>query len=344
MANYPAVSVIIPMFNAERFIAECLESLLVQTFQDFEVVVVNDCSTDKSCAVVENYLHKFNGRLTLSRMEKNSGSGAAPRNKGMNLSRGEFVFFMDADDLITPTALKEMYSLAENYNVDVVYCEKYYRASADLSEIYIFSEQKGRLVNEPTFETEDLAERINEIIAGKFHGVPWSKFVRRDFLIEHEIFFPHVKISEDELWTYGLLFCAKKFLRVPNVIYVFRQTENSISRIERTPSQTINFWINPLIKGLKTLDNLMNKTDFFKQNPQYRCALLENFVHTRLSCLFEASRKTKMPAIYGAIKEEFGEIFGEHDVLLSILLADLIEQQKIFMRLQERITELEKTK
>ena len=340
MSNVPAVSVIIPMYNAEKYIGECLASLLAQTFQDFEVIIIDDCSTDNSYAVARSYLEKFGGRLKLARIEKNSGSGAAPRNKGLSFSRGEYIFFMDADDLIISTALEEFYTLAKDFEVDVVYCEKYYSASEDLHAIYVHSDQRVGFVDKPTFETENLAERVNKIIAGEFCGTPWCKFTRRDLLIEHEIFFPRVKISEDELWTYELLFYAKKFLRVPNVIYVLRYAEDSISRIKRTPQQVINFWLNPLINGLKFLDDLMSRQEFFRQNPQYRCALLENFVHTRLSCIFEASLEMKLSDTYDAIKTEFEKNLGEWDVLISFLLADLIEQQKVFVRMQNQISKL----
>ena len=103
---YPAVSVIIPLYNAERYISECLDSVLNQTFDNYEVIVVDDCSTDNSVAIVESYAEKFGGRLILSRMDKNSGSGGLPRNKGIMLSRGEYIQFLDADDMLTNTALE----------------------------------------------------------------------------------------------------------------------------------------------------------------------------------------------------------------------------------------------
>ena len=135
MENAPAVSVIIPMYNAEKFIGECLESILAQTFQDFEVIVVDDCSTDSSVKIIEQYIPSFGGRLKLSRMDKNSGSGAMPRNKGMELSHGEYVFFMDDDDLLTKTALEEMYTLAKDFDADVVYTEKHYSKTNSSLEI-----------------------------------------------------------------------------------------------------------------------------------------------------------------------------------------------------------------
>ena len=84
----PAVSVIIPMYNAENYIGECLDSLLGQTFQNFELIVVDDCSTDSSCEIVESYIPKFDGRLKLYHTEKNTGSGLIARNIGLDYASG----------------------------------------------------------------------------------------------------------------------------------------------------------------------------------------------------------------------------------------------------------------
>ena len=205
MANVPAISVIIPMYNAEKYIAECLESILIQTLQNFEVIVVDDCSNDKSTEIVEHYIPKFGGRLKLFGTEKNSGSGALPRNKGLKLSRGEYIFFVDADDMIIPETLDELYIAAKNFSADVVYTEKYFEANSDLSNIYI----AGDSADKPILGTENLAERVHALINRKFFLTTWSKFVRRDFLIEHEIFFPLFAPAEDDVWTYALIFYAK---------------------------------------------------------------------------------------------------------------------------------------
>ena len=108
----PSISVIIPLYNAEKYFGECLDSLLAQTFKNFEVIVVDDCSTDNSLAIAKSYLEKFGGRLKISRMYVNSGKPSLPRNKGLAVSRGEYIYFMDNDDLITPTAFEELYTLA----------------------------------------------------------------------------------------------------------------------------------------------------------------------------------------------------------------------------------------
>ena len=125
---YP-ISVIIPLYNAEEYLSECLDSILAQTFQDFEVIVVDDCSTDSSCEIVESYMPKFDGRLKLYHTPKNTGSGVIARNVGLSYASGEYVYNMDNDDVITKTALEEMHTLAKKYDADVVYCEKYYMSS-----------------------------------------------------------------------------------------------------------------------------------------------------------------------------------------------------------------------
>ena len=152
-----------------------------QTFDNYEVIVVDDCPTDSSPAVVESYAEKFGGRLILSQTEKNSGSGALPRNMGMCLSHGEYLAFLDNDDLITPTALEELYTLAKDYDTDVVYCEKHCKINADGSNMHIGSgaDKNVKLVEVPTFESDNLDERIEKIIQGKYRVPQWRKFVRR---------------------------------------------------------------------------------------------------------------------------------------------------------------------
>ena len=329
MANIPAVSVVLPMYNAEKYVAESLNCLLAQTFTDFEVIVVNDCSTDGSPAIVESYAKKFDGRLKLSRTEKNTGSGAMPRNKGLTLSRGEYVFCMDTDDLITNTALEELYTLAKEYDADVVYCEKNYRSKDDGTRFDIEIGQKGTPVDKPTLETENPAERVQDILRWRYMAPPWRKFVRRSLIVENEIFFPWCVISEDDIWTYGLVFCAKKFLRVPNIVYTRRLSEGSKIRKKKTPQETVTFWSNPVVLGLTTLEKFMSKHKFFQLNPQYRYAVLEMFIKRKFGNFFDESCRLPPYVVYETIKQEFSDRLGEQNVLISALCAFINTQQKM---------------
>ena len=337
----PAVSVIIPMYNAEKYIGACLDSILAQTFKNFELIIVDDCSTDSSCTIVDSYTKKFGGRLKLVHTEENSGGCAVPRNVGFPYSRGEYIFNMDADDAITKTALDEMYSLAKKYDADVVYIEKYYEASSDLKEMHVHAIQAGGFVDKPVLETEDLEERVKAFLGHRYWVTAWCKFVRRNFIVENKIFFPKTVIGEDNIWTSGVLFCAGKILRAPNIVYIYRRAEDSMTKTERTPEQTINFWLNSIILGLKSLDNFMSKHEFFQTNPQYRYAVLEDFLVERFYIIFKKSLELQPFAVYEAIRQEFSKNLGEYDVLVSALCAVLNTQQKVNMLNQQRIRALE---
>lgn len=131
-----------PNLDIKLLVPKRDDSLLAHTFQDFEIVVVDDYSTDSSCKVIESYEPKFDGRLRPHRLKENSGSGGVPRNKGNLLFNGEYIKFLDADDMLTNTALAELYSLANEIFFPQIY------PSEDLVWSYSLSPkplQTGRL-------------------------------------------------------------------------------------------------------------------------------------------------------------------------------------------------------
>ena len=130
--NFPKVSVIIPMYNAEKYLSVCLESLLIQTFQDFEVIIVDDCSTDNSLAIAESFLERFGGRLKIISLEENTGSGAVPRNVGFEHASGKYIFFMDNDDLLIDIALETLYNYAEKNLATIVCMSKYFSCDEEI--------------------------------------------------------------------------------------------------------------------------------------------------------------------------------------------------------------------
>jgi len=335
----PAVSVIIPMYNAEKYIGECLDSILAQTFTNFEVIVVDDCSTDNSPAIVESYIPKFDGRLKLSHMKKNSGNAALPRNKGLVLSQGEYIYFMDSDDWIAPTALEELYTLAKKFDADVLYGERHFETDEDGKNARLVSRQFGKVVDQPTLETEDLKERVQILLQKDIFGPPWNELVRRDVLVENEIVFPEVRPGDDHIWALNLFFSTKKFLRVPTVSYFWRQTDTSLTRVQKTPQKYTTLWLTVAIMGLKCLDEILSRIKFFEENFQYRYAVLNYLVERKFKLSFHASLQLPPFEVYRAIKQEFGDKLGEYDVLVSALCTLINTQQKMFAVNQQKFNE-----
>lgn len=341
----PAVSIIVPVYNAEKYIGELLDSVLAQTLQNFEIIVVDDCSTDSSPEVVKSYLEKFDGRLTFARMKKNSGSAPAPRNKGFRFARGEYIFFMDSDDTLTQTALEEMYGLAKEYEADVVYCEKYYMSTGVgqefIDNMHVADKciQIGGFVEEPTLITNDIPERLKDLSKKRFWVTPWQRLVSRKLLVDYEIRFPRIIGSDDVVWCFQVLCCAKRFLRVPNMCYVRRMYEESFTASsKKSPNRHIHQWMDIVIRGLKFADNFMSKLPFFKEHPGYRYEGIRILAaRTSFSVIYPVQATLKPSKVYDIFKKEFSKDTGENDVLVSFLCTQVCSMDKTLRDTKEKL-------
>ena len=284
----PKVSVIIPVYNSAKFISQTLESLLDQTLKDFEVIIVDDCSTDNSIEVVESFMEKFAAEkicLHLIELQKNSGTPGLPRNVGIQFACGKYVCFLDSDDLLTETALEELTTLAENFQADVVHTDTFFTLSED-NELELCKEQTLPPLSAPTFETQDLSKRIVNWINRGYNWESVTMFCKRIFLAANQINFPRLLNNEDMIFSFAVLCRAEKFLRVPNVTYVYRQRADSVSR-KKFPqlSDAFHKWLRVLNDGLNEFAKVMASEKFFAENPDHRYAVL-NFFFKEVSKIF----------------------------------------------------------
>ena len=323
----PDISLIIPMYNAEKYITACLDSVLTQTFKNFELIIVDDCSDDSSPAIVDSYREKFGGRLNHFRLKQNSGGGAIPRNTGITIARGEYIMFLDSDDMITETALEENLKLAREYDCDVLYRTQYYKVSEDGSQRELAHVPKYKPGDETVIDN-DLDRRVKDMVRSRYWLGPWRTFSRRDLILQNEIFFPNIRPYEDLVWSHALLIYSKNFLRVPSPIYLYRDNEGSMTRAKTSPAESAKFYLNPIILGLKSLDEYIRAHEFFKGKPHYHYGLLENFFNGRFTSVFrEEASELKPHEFYEAIREGFGDRLGKYDVLVAALCTALHTQQ-----------------
>ena len=320
---YPAVSIVIPMYNTEKYVGACLTSILNQTFQNFEVIVVDDCSTDKSCAVVESFIPKFGGRLKLYRSEVNHGP-AIPSNRGISLSRGKYVYVVDSDDLILSDALEILVKYAENYNVDMVHMDlgwKFIRNSEKplpkREDVDIVGWHGDTFVNKPTLESPNLIERTAKLCKNGYGWTAFSKFVKRDLLIENNIIFPDMRTSQDIVWVIEAIFCSKNILTVPNPLYIHRDNLTSNTRTKRTTEQHLHFYLDASVKGMKTLLDFFDTQKFFKENPQCSLAIMDFWNGIHLNCVIRNVASMPPEKIYEILKETFIEKFGDYGNLIA---------------------------
>ena len=317
------ISVIIPVYNAEKYLAVCLESILIQTLTNFEVIVVDDCSTDNSCAVAESYLEKFGGRLKILTLKENTGSGAVPRNIGLEHARGKYIFFMDNDDLIIDNALETFYNFAEKYQADVCYTEGCFACGEEtIPKNFRVAEWNPKFViEEPILEIDNFPKHVKDFVETRVRWTPWLKFLRRDFLMDNNIRFPKMKICEDGIWTFELLCLSKRWLRLPNALYFYRDHKESwSSNHEKTPQEQLRFWISPLLNGADYLNEFMKSFDFFYRHPDYKVRVLNVLGNESFQQTGKAFVKLAPREIYEIFLQEFSQSAGRNSSLIAYLL------------------------
>ncbi|MBR3498623.1 MAG: glycosyltransferase family 2 protein [Selenomonadaceae bacterium] len=338
----PLVSVIIPMFNAARFMPQTLESLRAQTLKDFEVIIVDDCSTDNSVEVVENFMDAFAAegiRLHLLELPTNSGTPGFPRNLGIQLARGEYIALLDSDDFFSQTALEELATLAEATEADVVHTDTFFMLNED-NEIKICERQKLPPLPAPTFETTDIARRVDNWINRGYNWESVTMFCRRDFLVANQIHFPKMANNEDMVFSFSILCSAEKFLRVPNVTYVYRQRSDSVShKYFVAPSDYLHKWLRVLTDGLNEFAKVMASEKFFAEHPDYRHEVL-NFFYKEIAQVFPPLYAKHPPFVLDEfIKREF---HPEDAELGAQLLSEVNTQQLMIAELRQELAKFQK--
>ena len=223
----PYFSLILPVYNVAQYLDECVQSILRQDFKDYEVILVDDGSTDESSAMCDEYqaahadirvLHKANGGLS------------SARNAGLELARGKYIWWIDSDDYIEDGALSCLHEACEKNRPDIV--KMNYSCVSDMKVRRISNLAPG-LYNQAEVRSAVLEKAM--CTAGRFTLSAWSHVYRRAFLIEHKLLFVSERIvgSEDYLFNLCALLRAESVAALEQSLYVYRRREQSLSNCYR---------------------------------------------------------------------------------------------------------------
>lgn len=223
----PIVSVIIPVYNSEKYLSECLDSLIRQSFKSFEILAVNDGSTDSSLAILEKYAKRDDRIIVFN--QKNKGASSA-RNRALQEVRGEFVAFVDSDDVVYPEYLTTLFQTAQKQRADLVLFN-FNLWFSETSEYKVYSEAHSRHLTKNNLF--DLLFSINNSESlGPQGGYIANKFFRYE-CIKGMCFDERICAAEDEIFCLSVLDRLKRIYYCENCLYHYRQHENSLIHNEQ---------------------------------------------------------------------------------------------------------------
>ena len=211
--KFMKVSILVPVYNVEKYFARCLETLFSQTYSSIEYVFVNDCTPDKSMFVLQETLEKYPSRAnSVKIIENKQNLGIAiVRNTLLENATGEYVLFVDSDDWIEVDAIEKFVDKAQQSNADIVGCD-------------YFEEYPDRQVLFKQSYPSHHVEAMKAMTLLRIKGVLWKLFMRRELIVHNNIYFvPEVQFGEDYIFCCKLFFYAKSFSCVDEALYHYVQ-------------------------------------------------------------------------------------------------------------------------
>ena len=226
----PIVSIIIPVYNAEGTLPRCVDSILNQTFTDFELLLVDDGSADASGAICDCYAAK-DSRVRVFH-QANSGVSAS-RNQALDQARGDYLQFLDSDDWITPDATSCLVRAMEGGPCDMVISDFYRVVGERVS-------QKGDIEEDGILTREEYAAHMMENPADFYYGVLWNKLYRRNIVEEHHLRMdPEISWCEDFMFNLEYIRYAEHFRAIQIPIYYYVKTKGSLASQSMSISKTV---------------------------------------------------------------------------------------------------------
>lgn len=230
--NQPLISIVIPVYNVKMYLNQCLDSISKQTYKNYEVICIDDGSTDGSLDI----LYECSKRdLRVQVYTQPNQGAAATRNKGIDLAQGEYIIFLDSDDYFEEHLLEKLYDTAIRYDADIVTCGCL-GYNDTTSEIYPMNWVTKKYLlprGKKVFNYHDCEQYIFQI----FTGWAWDKLYRTDFLKQHGLLFQLIRTSNDVSFVYKSLVCAKKIVTIDDELIYHRS--NIQTSLENTRNQSV---------------------------------------------------------------------------------------------------------
>jgi glycosyltransferase involved in cell wall biosynthesis len=330
------ISVILPVYNSENYIKECLDSLLSQTFKDIEILCIDDGSTDGSLNILKD-IEKTDSRITVITQE-NMGV-AKTRNNGLNLVKGNYVYFMDSDDCLDKNAFKKLHDNITSNRSDFCIMKVIFVNGSEEYKFPAFDIDKEFdkvNFNDFTFTYRDVKSHVlNDLFA------PWLKLYSAEFLKSNDDFtFPEIKSYSDAPFHVKTMLNASRISFVPEYLYYYRENDDSLVH---SSSNTINFF-----RLSDIIEDYLVKNDFIDE-------FTDEFAAFKIVKLVYYMGFTDSEEYYTKAKEELSNVnanfslIGDNDIdkMNIILDSDNLKECKLALELydcKKRVKSMQESK
>lgn len=220
-AKGEVISVIVPIYNVENYLHTCIESILNQTYQQLEIILVDDGSTDSCSKICDEYQAMYPEKIVV--IHKTNGGLSDARNVGISRANGKYIALVDADDYICPDMLQVLLEAILEHNADLSACEY-----AFVSEDNEFPKCSSKM-EQTIVSGDELMHRIYTATGSKIDFVAWNKLYKKQIFDNSGIIYPVGKCHEDEYTTHKLLHECNKVVVVNQKLYCYRFRESSIA-------------------------------------------------------------------------------------------------------------------
>ena len=216
--NIIKVSIIVPVYNSQSYLKECIKSLLSQTLKEIEIILINDGSTDNSLQILSNFALK-DSRIKIISKENNTGMSDA-RNLGLEISNGEFIGFVDSDDFVQKETFEIAYKAAKKDNIDVVEFKNI--------NFYERKQNKPNIINN-NFDINGNIKNVKDCWE-EIKIEIWSKIYKNDLINKYKIRFVHDLYGEDFCFNLMIFPRIKKIKFIPGIFYIYRRRKGQLTK------------------------------------------------------------------------------------------------------------------
>lgn len=245
------VSIVIPVYNAEKYIEKCIVSLMEQTLDFVEYIIIDDGSNDNSLTIINDIINTYPTKKLHTKIISRGNKGVAfTRNEGLGIATGEYLIFLDSDDYASSQFLELMYNKAVQENSDVVICD-------------YFLDYKNKLVEIHHGSIGTPEQLIIDMLNSEVNGFSWNKLIKRDIYVNDKVNFePNINYLEDMIYLVKILFHAKNVSTVSECLVYYNQCNND--------SLTKNITRDSIQSMIKAIDYLDSLFQYLDVNSKYK--------------------------------------------------------------------------